>query len=115
MTSQNLININMTSNFDDYIEELLTEALRCDGPSLRQLSDKPNYRFMACKANPYSPGFKRIYWGRKGKKVNLNHCKTAVPGQARYEECRDVLRAIIKRRRKMRLLQKLKKLRHKGK
>ena len=98
----------MTENFDKFIREVLTEAKRCDGPSLRQLSDKPNYRFMACKPNPYSPGYKRIYWSRKGKKINLNHCKTAVPGQARYEECKDALRAIIKRRKKHRLLQKLK-------
>lgn len=97
----------MTQKFDEFVRQVLTEAKRCEGPSLRQLSDKPTYRFMACKANPYSPGFKRIYWGRKGKKVNMNHCKTAVPGQARYEECKDFLRAIIKRKKKLRLLKKL--------
>lgn len=88
----------MTEKFDNFIREILTEAKRCEGPSLRQLSDKANYRWMACKENPYSPGYKRVYWGRRGKAVNLNHCKTAVPGQARYYECQDTMRAILRRK-----------------
>ena len=31
----------MTEKFDSLVNELLTEAKRCNGPSLRQLSDKP--------------------------------------------------------------------------
>lgn len=97
----------MTEKFDQFILQILTEAKRCEGPSLRQLSDKPNYRWMKCAANPYSPGYKRIYWGRRGKKINFNHCKTAVPGQSRYEECKDALLVLARRKKRAALLRKL--------
>lgn len=101
----------MTEKFDNYINsvlesvELITEAKKCDGPSLRQLSDKEGFRWMACRENPYSPGFKRIYWGQKGKPVNIMKCIKSPPtkGQRRWEDCRDAIQAfkykIAKRKR----------------
>jgi len=87
----------MTEKFDSLVNELLTEAKRCNGPSLRQLSDKPEFRWMRCAANPYSPGYKRIYWGRRGEKINFKHCKRARPGSGKYEDCVDAKRALIRK------------------
>lgn len=103
----------MTENFDNFIREILTEAKRCNGPSLRQLSDKPNYRWMRCAPNPYSPGYKRVYYSRRGKKINLKHCKTAVPGQGRFYECEDARIALVRRQKLKRKIELLKRINNK--
>lgn len=100
----------MTQKFDDFINQILTEgviteAKRCKGPSLRQLSDLPQYRFMRCAPNPYSPGYKRIYWGRRTEKFDVRKCKKARPGTSKWEDCLDAKRYIIaayKKRKKSR-------------
>jgi len=90
----------MTPEFDKFVNEILHEAKRCGGPSLRQLSDKSRYRFMACRENPYSPGFKRIYWGHKDGSFDYTKCaRDPRPGTSAYEECKDLQRAIARRRR----------------
>jgi hypothetical protein len=93
----------MTPEFDKFVQEILTEAKRCQGPSLRQLSDKSGYRFMACRENPYSPGFKRIYWGHKDGSFDYTKClRNPRPGTGAYEECKDIRRAQIRRQKRLR-------------
>ena len=97
----------MTEKFNNYvifIESLLLEAKKCTGPSLRQLSDKPEYRWMACMSNPYSPGYKRVYWSRKGEKVNVAKCLKNKPrfGTMKGMACRDAVSAARRRLRKRR-------------
>lgn len=89
----------MTENFDNFINQLLTEAKRCNGPSLLQLSDKPEYRFMKCAPNPFSPGYKRIYLIRKGEKVDIAKClkHKGKMGTKKGEECRIALKALRKK------------------
>lgn len=100
----------MTPEFDKYVQsimeslEVIEEAKKCDGPSLTQLSDKEGFRFMKCAENPYSPGFKRIYFGQKGKKVNIMKCLKSPPtkGQRRWEDCNLAIQAFKRRMRKRR-------------
>ena len=94
----------MTPEFDKYIKDivLLTEAKRCKNASLRQLSDKARYRFMACRENPYSPGYKRVYWGHKDGSFDYTKClRNPRPGTSAFEECKDLKRAIIRRRKRV--------------
>ena len=62
---------------------------------------------MACRENPYSPGFKRIYWGQKGKPVNIMKCLKHPPtkGQRRWEDCRDAIQAFKFRVKKRKMLE----------
>ncbi len=100
----------MTPEFDKYIEsilesfEIIEEAKKCDGPSLTQLSDKEGFRFMKCAENPYSPGHKRIYFGQKGKKVNIMKCIKNPPtkGQRRWEDCNIAIQVFKRKMRKKR-------------
>ena len=87
----------MTPEFDNYISELLTES-RCKGLTLRQLSDKSDYRFMRCVENPYSHGFKRIYWSDKRRKFDVKKClRNPRKGTPAYETCKDIKRRMLRR------------------
>jgi hypothetical protein len=92
----------MTKKFDTFITQILCEAERCKGPTLRQLSDNPRYKWSRCAPNPYSSGFKRIYWGKHGEKYDIRKCKRAKLGSANYEECKDIKRALERKIRRLR-------------
>ena len=96
----------MTEKFDNFINEILFESGRkpiCSGSSLPQLSDNPRYVFSRCAPNPYTSGYKRIYYLRRGEKLTLDKCKTNPRyGTAKYEECRLARRAHANRLRRMR-------------
>jgi hypothetical protein len=67
----------MTPEFDKYFDSLIHEEFklpRCTGETFPQLSIKPEYRWMRCVSNPYSTGFRRVFFGRRGKKVNIRKC-----------------------------------------
>jgi len=83
----------MTEKFDEYYNKIIEEAKgrkpRCTGPTLPQLSDNPRYVFSRCAPNPYTSGYKRIYYLRRGEKLSLDVCKTEPRyGTAKYEDCR---------------------------
>jgi len=92
----------MTENFDKFINEIIEESEgRCNGPTLRQLSSKARYRWTACRENPYSSGYKRIFWGDKKYPLDLRKCaRNPRQGTAAYEDCRDRRNAILRRMRK---------------
>jgi len=97
----------MTPEFDKYYESLLHENFklpRCTGETFPQLSIKPEYRWMRCVSNPYSTGFRRVFFGKRGKKVNIRKCieKPMEKGTQKREECDMALRILKKilRRRK---------------
>lgn len=94
----------MTKNFDIYVEEILHEKYkRCEGSTLPELSDNPRYVFSRCAPNPYTSGYKRIYYLRKGEPLSLKKCKTNPRyGTAKHEECRLAKIAYLKRKRKKR-------------
>ena len=91
----------MTEKFDDFIKRLLQESgrkPRCTGPTLPQLSDNPRYVFSRCAPNPYTSGYKRIYYIRRGEKLTLAKCKNDPRyGTSKYEECRIARRAYANR------------------
>ena len=80
----------MTKNFDLFVEEILFERYkRCKGSTLPELSDNPRYVFSRCAPNPYTSGYKRIYYLKKGEPLSIKKCKTnPTYGTAKYEECR---------------------------
>lgn len=80
----------MTENFDKFVQGLLLERYRrCKGPTLPELSDNPRYIFSRCSPNPYTAGFKRIYYLKRGDPLTLDKCKNEPAfGTAKYEECR---------------------------
>lgn len=91
----------MTPEFDAYYESLLSEAFklpRCDGESFPQLSVKPEYRWMRCVTNPYSTGYRRVFFGKRGEKVNIRKClsKPTAKGTQKREECDMALRILRK-------------------
>lgn len=96
----------MTPEFDKYYESLLHEHFklpRCTGETFPQLSIKPEYRWMRCVSNPYSTGFRRVFFGKRGKKVNIRKCieKPTEKGTQKREECDmalRILRKILRRR-----------------
>lgn len=92
----------MTQNFDSFVKGLLLERYkRCDSPTLPELSDNPRYVFSRCAPNPYTSGYKRIYYLRRGEKLTLKKCKTNPRyGTAKYEECRLAKLAYLKRLRR---------------
>ncbi len=97
----------MTPNFDEYIYKILYEDLklpRCNGETFPQLSIKPEYRWMRCVANPYSTGYRRVFFGKRGKKINLNKClrNPSQKGTQKREECDMALRTFKKLLRKRR-------------
>lgn len=98
----------MTEKFDKFVNEIITESEgRCTGPTLRQLSAKARYRWTACKENPYSSGYKRIYWGDKKYPLDLRKCaRNPREGTSAYEDCNDYRNAVIKRIKKRRALLK---------
>lgn len=97
----------MTPEFDKFVKKIITEAKRCQGPSLRQLSDKSRYRFMACRENPYSPGYKRIYWGHKDGSFDSTKCaRNPRPGTGAYEECKDIRKARMRRLKRLKRLKR---------
>lgn len=99
----------MTPNFDKFISSIITEGGggRCKGLTLTQLSNKAGYRFMKCVENPYSFGFKRVYFGDKRGRFDRRKCKKPQrPGTQGYEECLLLKKAAIQRL-KMRLKQRL--------
>jgi hypothetical protein len=97
-----LINRYMTEKFDTFVESLLLERYkRCKASTLPELSDNPRYIFSKCAPNPYTSGFKRIYYLRRGEALSLDKCKTNPRvGTARYEECRLAKIAYMKRMKK---------------
>lgn len=98
----------MTEKFDLFVEDILLERYkRCKGPTLPELSDNPRYVFSRCAPNPYTSGYKRVYYLKKGEPLSLKKCKTNPTfGTARYEECRLA---------KMAYLNKIKSLKKKAK
>lgn len=94
----------MTENFDKYIENILFERYkRCKGSTLPELSDNPRYVFSRCAPNPYTAGYKRIYYLRRGEPLSLKKCKTnPAYGTAKYEECRLAKLAYLKKKKKAR-------------
>ena len=97
----------MTPEFDRYFNSLLHEEFklpRCNGESFPQLSIKPEYRWMRCVNNPYSTGYRRVFFGKRGGKVNLKKCLTKPPqkGTQKSEECNMAIKTLKKmlRRRK---------------
>jgi hypothetical protein len=90
------------NKFDTFLESVMTlilDAKKCNGPSLRQLSDKRAYRWCRCAENPYSPGYKKVYYGRKGKRINVAKCLQKFPtsGTAKYYDCMDAVAALRRR------------------
>lgn len=98
----------MTENFDKFINEVIEESEgRCTGPTLRQLSSKARYRWTRCAENPYSAGYKRIFWGDKKYPLDLRKCaRNPRPGTSAYEDCRDRRNAILRRIRKKKIRSK---------
>lgn len=92
----------MTKNFDLFVEEILLERYkRCKGSTLPELSDNPRYVFSRCAPNPYTAGYKRIYYLRKGAPLTLKKCKTnPAYGTAKYEECRLAKLAYLKKQKR---------------
>jgi len=79
----------MTENFDKLVNHILNEA-KCTHPTMRQVSDRKGFRWMACRENPYADGVKKVRWGRKDKSFNFDRClKTQRKGTEAYETCRD--------------------------
>lgn len=79
----------MTSNFDNFCNLIHEKYKRCKGPTLPELSDNPRYVFSRCAPNPYTSGYKRVYYLKKGVPLTLDKCKTNPTfGTAKYEECR---------------------------
>ena len=101
----------MTENFDQFVDGILTERYaRCKGTTLPELSDNPRYVFSRCAPNPYTAGFKRIYFLRKGEPLSLDKCKNDPAfGTAKYEECRLAKLAYIRRTKRLRAAAKKKK------
>ena len=69
----------MTENFDNFINSIMNSLItektaRCKGPTLRQLSDKQEFRWMKCAPNPYSYGFKRVFFSRKDGSFDWSKC-----------------------------------------
>ena len=79
---------------------------KCTCPGLPELSSKRGYRFSRCVENPYSDGFKRIYYGKIGKKINVKKCLQNMPqaGTGKCEDCKLAIRALkgrlLRRKRK---------------
>lgn len=95
----------MTEKFDEFVNELLHEGkkARCTGPTLPQLSDNPRYVFSRCAPNPYTAGYKRIYYLRRGEPLTLDKCKNDPRyGTSKYEDCRLARRAAANRKRRLR-------------
>jgi hypothetical protein len=88
----------MTENFDLFVESILTEKYRrCQSATLPELSDNPRYVFSRCAPNPYTSGFKRIYYIKRGEPLTLKKCKSNPAfGTAKYEECRLAKIAYVK-------------------
>lgn len=96
----------MTPKFEQYFQQVLTEA-RCEGLTGRQLSDKATFRWMQCVENPYSHGFKRIYFGDKRRKFDLKKClRQPRPGTSTYADCKLAMQ-VMRRRAKIRRLARL--------
>lgn len=97
----------MTRKFDEYYNKVLNEAAkrktkRCNGPTLPELSDNPRYIFSRCAPNPYTSGYKKIYYLRRDEPLTLDKCKNDPRyGTSKYEECR--LAKIAHRNRQRRL------------
>lgn len=89
----------MTDNFDNFVNSLVLERYkRCKASTLPELSDNPRYVFSRCAPNPYTSGFKRIYYLRRNEALSMDKCKTDPRyGTAKYEECRLAKLAYIKR------------------
>jgi len=90
----------MASRFNTYIEQvyrMIEESKRpkCTGPGLPELSSKRGYKFSRCVENPYSDGYKRIFYGKVGKKTNIAKCLKNMPqaGTGKYEDCKLAIRA----------------------
>lgn len=100
----------MTDKFDKFVNSLITERYkRCTGTTLPELSDNPRYVFSRCAPNPYTAGFKRIYFQKRGEKLSLDKCKNdPVFGSAKYEECRLAKIAQLRYMRRQRQLLKSK-------
>lgn len=97
----------MTEEFDKFVNRIISESKRkprCEGPTLPELSDNPRYVFSRCAPNPYTAGYKRIYYLRRGTPLTLDRCKNDPRyGTSKYEECR---LAKIARANKMRRLRR---------
>jgi len=104
----------MTTQFNNFIKGILLERYkRCKGSTLPELSDNPRYIFSRCAPNPYTAGFKRIYYLRRGEPLTLDKCKTYPRyGTAKYEECRLAKIAHMKKVKRLRKQRKLKKTSH---
>lgn len=96
----------MTEKFDAFYNKIIEESgrkPRCSGPTLPQLSDNPRYVFSRCAPNPYTSGYKRIYYLRRGEKLTLDKCRNDPRyGTTKYEECRLAKKAYANRRRRRR-------------
>jgi hypothetical protein len=96
----------MTEHFDEFINHILHESgrkPRCTGATLPQLSDNPRYVFSRCAPNPYTAGYKRIYYVRRGEKLTLDKCNNDPRyGTSKYEECIIARRAHANRMRRRR-------------
>ena len=92
----------MTEEFDNFIKRVVLERYkRCSGATLPELSDNPRYVFSRCAPNPYTSGFKRIYYLRRGEPLSMDKCKTdPAYGTAKYEECRLAKLALLKKMRR---------------
>lgn len=88
--------------FDELVEQILTEAARCTGPTKKTQSDRAGKKYMQCVKNP-SGGYKRVHFGQAGVKVTgksgntkrkksfraRHKCSSAKPGTARYLSCKN--------------------------
>jgi hypothetical protein len=98
------------SSFNEYINDILhvvdesAKLAKCTGPTLPQLSPKVEYKWCRCAPNPYSTGYKRVFYMRRGKKVNIAKCLEKMPtvGTAKYYECQTAISALKRRIRKQR-------------
>ena len=93
----------MTPEFDKFCKIIEEKYKRCSGSTMPELSDNAQYAFSRCAPNPYSAGFKRIYFVRRGERITLDKCKNDPKfGTAKHEECRLAKLAYIKRLRRLR-------------
>jgi hypothetical protein len=89
--------------FDIIVENILTEAARCTGPTKKTSSDRKGKKYMQCVKNPNGKGYKRVHFGQKGVKVTgksgntkrkksfraRHKCSTAKLGTAKYLSCKN--------------------------
>jgi hypothetical protein len=89
-------------NFQNLVEELLSEAAKCTGPTKKTSSTRAGKKWTKCARQP-DGSYKRIHWGQKGVRVTgksgntkrkkafkkRHKCGSAKPGSPQAAACAD--------------------------